>query len=808
MSFLYYSSDVCPVTGLPIILRPEWTFFSQDKTYRARITQVGEQIFIYQPSGKPQAGEVERTVDHILGVIDSISYKGEKFYFLFDYSELVAPPLKNRLATIRNLKNLVSKIELVVFFGMRGPVRAMVKMAMLLTSMSDKMFICRNYHEALSTVQSNKEFGGLRSSFTGGMKEETSELLRMLARVVWDKEYHQQAEEAQQYPPGSDMQQIAEAVDVLRRDLYDLQQENERKQKSLELANRVKDDFIANMSHEMRTPLNGILGTVQLLRLGGNEQQKQHYMHVLQESASSLLARVNEMLELASLDKGNVEIQSKALDIHSLAEGVIGMFASAADQDGLLLLLDIKPGVPRILLADQDRLRQILVNIVGNAVKYTTNGWVILEIQYRDENVMMRVMDTGPGIPDELKEAIFSRFVRAEREDAPSGTGLGLSIGRELAELLGGRLQLDHTSIEGSTFSLHIPAKSLERNEDLKVPIFPDGKVLWQCRADEPVLGKALERMAHCRSEAEVNVCPDNEKQSLPVLVVRDGGVHMILPGGEMKKAVNPISRPMLIQLAGYTAVSRVESASDSVSASFGGRVLVVDDNAVNRLVACGFLRALGIETQEAENGYTAIDSLENESFDLVLMDCNMPGLGGCAASRIIRRDMEHLNHMPIVAVTAYSSREKAAEVKNSGMQAMLEKPLRLEALQDMLNTLFPDKKVRHVSSKEYQEIVAENDYLEAVHARMNQIEQEDFVQIQIAIDDGDWKRLARIVHSLYGVLSQFGGSAPAAVCREIEQASFLPNPGKTLTQLAKRLEAEYFRWRPNADFALEGELS
>lgn len=461
--FCYLDAEKCPVTGLPVRPRPDWTFFTQDGHYTGYITQIGSTIFIYKAVGLPQPEDSPHSAAHVHRFLAENLPPGEKFYAVFDYSELVSPPVANRLRVLQELEQLKPKIHLIVFFGMSGRVRTIVQVAFFLSRMSRRMFVCSGYVEALRTIQTNITLRGIHNNPVDCADADVALLLRLLSQLVWEEDY---TLEVPSLPAGHRLSVAFRAIEVLRDDFRSLQAENRQKQEHLAQANRIKDEFIANMSHEMRTPLNGILGAVQLLQLSNPSERQRYYLKILHESASSLLSGINDLLDLAALDSGRMQKKCRRIQLRTFFAGALGMFEPTAAGKGVVLDLQIAEAVPDAVMGDDDRIRQIVLNLLANAVKFTQRGRVVLHVSTAeriDDTVLLhiQVRDTGPGIPVAWQSRIFERFeqIDSDSEAAFGGTGLGLSISRELAHFLGGDVVLQESDAGGSCFLLQVPVQ-------------------------------------------------------------------------------------------------------------------------------------------------------------------------------------------------------------------------------------------------------------------------------------------------------------------------------------------------------------
>jgi PAS domain S-box-containing protein len=383
----------------------------------------------------------------------------------------------------------------------------------------------------------------------------------------------------------------------------------------LERASRAKSEFVATMSHEIRTPLNGVIGLTSLLRLTPLSTTQREYVEALQASGEALLGLIHDILDFSKIEAGQLSLEVQRFDPRHLVEEVVGLFATEAQARGLDLSARVDAGVPATLDGDAGRLRQVLLNLVGNALKFTERGEVRLAVNLVEEGeqgalLQFTVSDTGIGIAPEVQAALFAPFVQADASTTRryGGTGLGLAIAKQLVEAMGGEIGVESALGQGSTFWLTLLLAYSETTRDT-------------ARLATP------------------HIAPTT-------------------PGADVAEE-GPCRR-----------------------------VLVAEDNAINRLVAVGLLQSLGCEVHTAETGRQAVEAVGRERYDLVLMDLHMPELDSFAATAAIRAQevAERLGrHLPIVAVTADAQPQDAERSRTAGMDDHLSKPITLERLAAML---------------------------------------------------------------------------------------------------------------------------
>lgn len=521
-------------------------------------------------------------------------------------------------------------------------------------------------------------------------------------------------------------------------------------------ASRAKSDFLANMSHEVRTPMNGVVGMAELLLSTDLSAEQQEYAETIQGSAEALLTILNEILDFSKIEAGKLVLESIPLDLRRIVEETLRLLAPKAAQKGLELILDYGPEAPSQFVGDPGRIRQVLTNLVGNAIKFTKAGHVLIRVECAEQfegaaAIRLSVEDTGIGIAPGKFDHIFDKFAQGDTSTTREfgGTGLGLSISKRLAGLMGGTVGVTSRLGLGSNFWITMslvsgpgPAAPSPEHRSLvgmRVLVVDDNGISrqvlqqqlhWLGILSTGVAGgvealSALAKAAHSRAPFQLALIDhqmpgmDGEVLARAILadpVLRHTALVLLSSGpdrddvrwleaGFSAVARKPASQAHLMRAlaaagaAGSQAILPLSAAilasqhfesKQPVKPQYRGRVLT-EDNFVNQKVALAMLGKLGCTVDLAVNGKQAVKMVLAAAYDLVFMDCHMPGMDGFEATRIIRR--EHAGrHTPIIAMTASATQEDRDRCLAAGMDEHMKKPMRFSDIQQALERWPPSR--------------------------------------------------------------------------------------------------------------------
>ncbi|WP_151671578.1 ATP-binding protein [Nitrincola schmidtii] len=643
----------------------------------------------------------------------------------------------------------------------------------------------------LSIIISQLRRGNLSTRAMGSNTEEFNQLaegINELAKSLEESNYQME-------------NRINQATQALSVSLQELEIKNNQLTKAhqkADSANRAKDAFLARMSHELRTPLTSVIGFTRMIQEGSTEQERAHYLKIIDHTSQMLLTLIDDLLDFTRLESDAIELEFISFHPEKLFHQAIEMQALAAHAKGIELILNGSFKLPELLVGDPTRIRQIITNLIGNAIKFTDRGHIELHTEYfhKQKTLMFSVEDTGIGINENYKNKMFESFTQADNSISRKygGSGLGLAITSRLIKLMNGHIHVETKSGKGSKFVVTIPVEvkvepfEIDEIEDFSIRLSDENLNILVIESNTVSRKSISDTFSYhniaCKDVERIEDALNTAEQYSHIIIshaANDHNLELLYRKTESLRQQFPIAKIIILHpatirrdsLKNFKALSFTKPLSSSqllkcicnskeLNNSLNDtdyeldslEILIAEDNDYNRLLVKRILRQAGIKTREVTTGKQAIDEINIKMPDIILMDINMPDMDGIEASKLI---LEQHPKAQIIALTANISSREQQLLNQIGIGRVLIKPLNIEKLYALLSTLdFRRGKVTSAGTNKSEFEIEIKRQLEEIQSR---------------IYAKDYESLARNAHQLYGFAGLFDHPEIEMVAERLKKA-------------------------------------
>ncbi len=531
--------------------------------------------------------------------------------------------------------------------------------------------------------------------------------------------------------------------------LYSMIKQLHQAKKAAEQATRAKSNFLATMSHEIRTPMSGIIGTAHLLQNTRQNKEQQEYTRALLDASKSLHALIDDILDFSKIEANKLELTQASFDLHQTINEVLAVLSPNAEYRNLDFIVYIDPELPAYIVGDSQRIRQILFNLVGNAIKFTDQGEVFLKVSKIPEHssnqqvsLCFDIIDTGIGISEDMQHKIFDSFTQVDSTSAHrfGGTGLGTTISKQLVEFMGGEIGLSSEPGKGSHFwfTLSLPIKETGniqerykhrlKGKNADILIINDsnyevirlyceyfGLNISRYYSDQELL-EAMEQSRAQYRNCDLVILSDDASHKLPIKLASQISRIECVSGARAKKVFLGylgqraraqelgnnyfdayVTKPINFERLGDTLIELLVPETSLISKDTLNqpmetslKILIAEDEDINAMVLSSFLQDAGHEVVRVEDGAQAVDALNQTRFDLVFMDMRMPEMNGLEATRLWRQQEPDSQHIPIIALTANATVDDRKACMEIGMDDFVTKPISPEQLLEIIRKYYP----------------------------------------------------------------------------------------------------------------------